>query len=144
MPGLSLVCEPHHSSWQCRILNSLSEARDRTCLFRFVTYWAMTNSLNFLIWPHCCLVGIMVLPISSLPKLCSDVASALNWFSVHQSFPWHELLVTADVARVRAVVVPWILLENVSQVICSCPFVCCLFLKTKQYRCLLNVGFLWG
>ena len=26
----SRVCELHHSSWQCQILNSLSEARDRT------------------------------------------------------------------------------------------------------------------
>ena len=30
MPGLSLVCGLHHSSWQCRILNPLSQARDRT------------------------------------------------------------------------------------------------------------------
>ena len=27
---LSWVCDLHHSSWQCRILNPLSEARDRT------------------------------------------------------------------------------------------------------------------
>ena len=27
----SSVCDPHHSSWQHRILNPLSEARDRTC-----------------------------------------------------------------------------------------------------------------
>ena len=29
--NLSLVCNLHHSSWQHRILNPLSEARDRTC-----------------------------------------------------------------------------------------------------------------
>ena len=29
-PDLSHVCDLHHSSWQCRILNPLSEARDRT------------------------------------------------------------------------------------------------------------------
>ena len=28
---LSHVCNLHHSSWQCQILNPLSEARDRTC-----------------------------------------------------------------------------------------------------------------
>ena len=28
---LSCVCNLHHSSWQRRILNPLSEARDRTC-----------------------------------------------------------------------------------------------------------------
>ena len=27
---LSHVCELHHSSWQCQMPNSLSEARDRT------------------------------------------------------------------------------------------------------------------
>ena len=27
---LSHVCDLHHSSWQCRILNSLSKARDGT------------------------------------------------------------------------------------------------------------------
>ena len=28
----SHVCKLHHSSRQCRILNSLSEARDQTCI----------------------------------------------------------------------------------------------------------------
>ena len=28
--GPSLICNLHHSLWQCRILNSLSEARDQT------------------------------------------------------------------------------------------------------------------
>ena len=26
------ICDLHHSSWQCRILNPLSESRDRTCI----------------------------------------------------------------------------------------------------------------
>ena len=30
MQGPSHVCNLHHSPWQCLILNSLSEARDRT------------------------------------------------------------------------------------------------------------------
>ena len=30
MPDLSHVCDLQHSSWQCQILNSLSEARDQT------------------------------------------------------------------------------------------------------------------
>jgi len=29
---LSRICDLHHSSWQCWILNPLSEARDRTCI----------------------------------------------------------------------------------------------------------------
>ena len=31
-PGPSRICDLHHSSWQCQILNLLSEARDRTCI----------------------------------------------------------------------------------------------------------------
>ena len=29
-PDLSCICDLHHSSWQCQILNPLSEARGRT------------------------------------------------------------------------------------------------------------------
>ena len=32
MPDLSRICDLHHSSWQCRSLNPLSNARDRTCI----------------------------------------------------------------------------------------------------------------
>ena len=32
MPELSHICDLHHSSWQCQILNPLSEARDWTCI----------------------------------------------------------------------------------------------------------------
>ena len=28
----SRICDLHHSSWQCRILNPLCEARDQTCV----------------------------------------------------------------------------------------------------------------
>ena len=31
MQDPSCDCNLHHSSWQCQILNSLSEARDQTC-----------------------------------------------------------------------------------------------------------------
>ena len=41
MTHMSSVCDLHHSSWKCRILNPLNEARDRTCflwmLVRFVS-----------------------------------------------------------------------------------------------------------
>ena len=30
-PDPSPVCNLHHRTWQCHILNPLSEARDRTC-----------------------------------------------------------------------------------------------------------------
>ena len=47
-PDPSRVCNLHHSSWQCRILNPLGKARDRTCIFvdtsqiRFC--WATTGT----------------------------------------------------------------------------------------------------
>ena len=37
---LSSVCNLHHSSWQCQILNPLSEARDRTCIL-METSWVL-------------------------------------------------------------------------------------------------------
>ena len=39
MPGLSRVCNLHHSSQRCQILNPPSEARDRTHIF-MDTSWA--------------------------------------------------------------------------------------------------------
>ena len=37
MLDLSLVCDLHHSLWQHRILNPLSEARDQTRVLGFVS-----------------------------------------------------------------------------------------------------------
>ena len=34
----SLICDRHHSSWQHRILNPLSEARDRTCVLLDISW----------------------------------------------------------------------------------------------------------
>ena len=55
MPDLSHVCDLHHSSWQRRTLNPLSEARDRTrnlmalsCI-RFCCATMGTPRLRFLI-----------------------------------------------------------------------------------------------
>ena len=53
-PDLSRVCNLHHSSWQCQILNPLSKARDRTFILMdscWVCYhWAMLgiSSCHFL------------------------------------------------------------------------------------------------
>ena len=47
-PDLSLALDLHHSSWQCQILNPMSEARDRTCILmdtNWVHYhWATTGT----------------------------------------------------------------------------------------------------
>jgi len=51
---LRCVCDPHHSSRQCQILNPLSKARDQTCILMdprwFVNHWDMKGTprhLNF-------------------------------------------------------------------------------------------------
>ena len=50
MQDPSHVCGLHHSSWQCRILNPLSGARDRTHILmdtsRVHYHWAMKATLN--------------------------------------------------------------------------------------------------
>ena len=43
MPDLSCVCDLHHSSWQHRIFNPLSNARDRTCIL-----WILIGFVNHL------------------------------------------------------------------------------------------------
>ena len=48
MPDLSHVCHLHHRSWQCWILNPLSEARNQTCVLRFVSaepQWKLQDRL---------------------------------------------------------------------------------------------------
>ena len=54
MPGPSCICDLHHSSQQLRILNPLSEGRDRTCIlmdacqFRFCWATRGTQTVDFL------------------------------------------------------------------------------------------------
>ena len=43
MPAPSSICDLHHSSWQCQVLNPLSEARDWT-LVGFINHWATTGT----------------------------------------------------------------------------------------------------
>ena len=38
MWNLRCICDLHHSSWQCRILNPLREARDRTCILIYPSW----------------------------------------------------------------------------------------------------------
>ena len=51
MQDPSCICDLHHSSWQCQILNPLSEARDWTCILVdpswLVSRWARREVLPF-------------------------------------------------------------------------------------------------
>ena len=58
-PDLSHICNLHHSSQQCWILNPLSEARNRTCNFM------VPSRISF----HCTKIGIPVISlINSIPE----------------------------------------------------------------------------
>ena len=47
-PDLSLACDLHHSSWQCRILNPQNKARDQAQILMDTSqahyHWAMTGT----------------------------------------------------------------------------------------------------
>ena len=57
LPDLSLDCNLHHSSWQHWILNSLSEARDRTCILMDISqigfHWATMGMRSHLLYSYC-------------------------------------------------------------------------------------------
>ena len=61
---LSHVCDLHHSSWQHRILNPLSETRDWTCIlmdpsqvcYCWVTTGAPSAHFKTRFWSFCCCV----------------------------------------------------------------------------------------
>ena len=66
MPDLSHVCYLHHSSWQCQILNSLSEARDWTRMLmdpsRVHYTWAMMGTTKFSLFkfdPSCIILSYL-------------------------------------------------------------------------------------
>ena len=53
-PDPSHVCNLHHISWQCWILNALSVARDQTCIFmdssQICFHWAILGIPESLFW----------------------------------------------------------------------------------------------
>ena len=54
VPDQGHICCLHHSSWQCQILNPLSEAWDRTCVLMDVSHicfhWAMVETPVLFFW----------------------------------------------------------------------------------------------
>ena len=110
-PGL--ICDPHHGSWQCRILNPLSKARDRTSvltdasrvhyrwattgtpwlfIFEFcrISFWQMGIDFNFiLLFLNSCFswqewYGLLFFNI----YLALAIASALHWLSQSKNHPF--------------------------------------------------------
>jgi len=83
MLDLSRICNLHHSSWQCQILNPLSEARDRThnlmVASRICFCWAMTGTPNYILSLIDILIGFP-LPLSIKFRLFTSVSKTLlDW-----------------------------------------------------------------
>ena len=77
IPDPSYVCDLHHSSWQCRILNPLSEAGDgtcnlmapsriRVCCATMRTPCFLLKCNNFIYWFNACKMDFLI--------------SSLNWW----------------------------------------------------------------
>ena len=77
VPDPSCICNLHHSSWQCQILNPLNKARDRTCFLMDM------SQICF----HCTTAGtpaIIFLDSSPATELCflllqGEIALAHVW-----------------------------------------------------------------
>ena len=77
---LSHICVLHHSSWQHRILNPLSKARDRF-LVRFINHWAMKGTTMFTSWWK------KILAI--FPQLCLVLSLTWSWHQNHLGSFWN-------------------------------------------------------
>ena len=81
-PDLSLVCNLHHGSWQCPILNPLGEVRDQTRILmdpsRIHYHWVTTATPHFAFHCHVYLASLIFLCLlwpwhflkSTGPSLC--------------------------------------------------------------------------
>ena len=82
-PDLRLVWELHHSPWQRRILNPLSETREQTCILmdtRQVCYcWAMMET------PTCTFSSVKFYGIKNT---CSCVTITTSPHTRHQLLTW--------------------------------------------------------
>ena len=86
MPAPSGICNLHHSSQRCQILNPLSEARDRTCILldtsQIYFCWAMTGTLVipksyllhlFFLWPSWTITGCELLYLNRVMLYRNDI-----------------------------------------------------------------------
>ena len=95
----SCIWNLHHSSGQCQILNSLSEARDQTCNLMDTSeihfHWATTGTPRNLIWSQLLVCSVKIMRIY------------LNLLSLIKNYPFSEFpggLVVKDSSIVTAVV----------------------------------------
>ena len=74
MWNLSCICDLHHSSRQHWILNSLSKARDRTCILidtGQVHYcWAVTGTPASCVYIHFFFYAVIFFCIKTMPLFC--------------------------------------------------------------------------
>ena len=104
MSDPSRICDLYHNSWQCQILNQLSEARDRTrnlMVLRFVSAgprWELLEASS--LKSEHILQGIWILAL--LPALRSCLSLSLQGPSLAlrcpASFDWRPLLAMGGTA----------------------------------------------
>ena len=103
-PDLSCVYDLHHSSWQHRILNPLSKARDQTCILMDTSQvhyrWARMGTpcvfyILMLSRRHC--KGPVSFPVETWPALSSRLQhhlACLNCLAPPACRVWNQVLLT--------------------------------------------------
>ena len=85
-PDLSRVCNLHHSSWQCWVLNPLSELRDWTCTLMDTSQihfcWATSGTPVYLLFLRKCQTTSEII----CTILCSNQQCMKVWILSHSFF----------------------------------------------------------
>ena len=104
MPDSSHICDLHHSSWQCQILNPLREARGQTCILidasQIHFHWATTGmqvtssfkryNKSTAIWVQRITEHLLCAwySLSAVIKLCLALSTWMLWLLLFATESW--------------------------------------------------------
>ena len=93
-PDPSRIYDPHHSSWQWRILSPLTEARDQTCIVMDISqvcyHWATTGTPSSWVFSG---GNWGTWRVTNLPKATKALRSRFPEKPVPTLLPWHHLVI---------------------------------------------------